>query len=356
MDPLTAPEPSQDCGPGSSFINPLRRALSTSTKGTTRGKQPAAGLRHKSSSSYPTAPTPASPTQANHLRRKPVPLPPSTGSPHSPKLPLNRGNSLKKPGHHLEETHRPQGNSNIGRSKTVQSRRPPQTHQTQGASTLDRSTSPSTTDELHYKGKGLRRASSLGGRYPGDMSHRPLDQIRKEQRAADRAPHLKVQKYPNTDTIDGLDSTTFGGVYHHGGPYDATLASRNHIKKYSPVEAVKDSNEKALQATPREYIEDSLRKHVPLQGTSFVPPGFPAMSGQVMMYEEGSDLQREREALGGAYKRYDFIVRQPTTRDTGHHQILLNGLTGDLTYCITIRISILLHTYAKSPVSPFNKY
>lgn len=139
------------------------------------------------------------------------------------------------------------------------------------------------------------------------MSHRPLDILKKEHRAADRAPHLRTRKNgPMTDTIDGLD--TIGGVYHHGGPYDATLASRNRNKQYAPVEAVKESNEEALRATPREYIQDSLTKHVPLQGTGTVPVGSSDMRGNVMNYEEGADLMREPDAQGGAYKRWDGIV------------------------------------------------
>lgn len=109
-----------------------------------------------------------------------------------------------------------------------------------------------------------------------------------------------------TDTIDSLD--TIGGVYHHGGPYDATLASRNRNKMYAPVEAVKESNMEALRATPREYIQDSLEKHVPLQGTGTIPAGARDMRGNVMDYEEGADLMREPDAKGGAYKRWEGIV------------------------------------------------
>ncbi|KAI8203832.1 hypothetical protein K4K54_005595 [Colletotrichum sp. SAR 10_86] len=162
----------------------------------------------------------------------------------------------------------------------------------------------------HNVPSGLRRSGSLNQRYNGDMSHRPLDMLKKEHRAADRAPHLRTRKNgPMTDTIDGLD--TIGGVYHHGGPYDATLASRNRNKQYAPVEAVKESNEEALRATPREYIQDSLTKHVPLQGTGTVPVGSSDMRGNVMNYEEGADLMREPDAQGGAYKRWDGIPYHP---------------------------------------------
>lgn len=138
------------------------------------------------------------------------------------------------------------------------------------------------------------------------MSHRPLDILRKEARAADRAPHLRRKQMPMTDTIDALD--TIGGMYHHGGPYDATLASRNRNKMYSPVAAVEDSNREALRATPRENIQDALLKKMPLQGTADIPSGERDISGNTINYEEGADLMREPDAVGGAYKRWDGIV------------------------------------------------
>ncbi|EPE06698.1 protein kinase [Ophiostoma piceae UAMH 11346] len=114
---------------------------------------------------------------------------------------------------------------------------------------------------------------------------------------------------PFADIIDRLDQS--GPAYHHGGPYDATLASVNVNKKKSPLEAVKESNLEALKATPREYIHDSLTKHVPLQGTAIVPPGMADWNGQIMDYKEGADLMREPDAAGGAYKRYDCFDYHP---------------------------------------------
>jgi len=87
------------------------------------------------------------------------------------------------------------------------------------------------------------------------------------------------------------------------------MKSKNTNKMYSPVEAVKDTNIEALKATPVEYLKDSLYKHVPLQGTAVVPPGEKDMGGRTMDYEEGADLMREKDAPGGAYKRWDHIVR-----------------------------------------------
>ncbi|KAJ6789623.1 hypothetical protein PWT90_09365 [Aphanocladium album] len=150
------------------------------------------------------------------------------------------------------------------------------------------------------------RNSALYQRFPGDMTHRPLDMIRRDTRAADRR-HRK--RFSEADTIDLLDNV--GPTYHHGGPYDATLASRNMNKMYSPVEAVRDSNMAALRATPQEYIQDSLVHHRPLQGTALIPSGGVDGRGNVMRYEEGADLMREPDAPGGAYKRYDFIKYHP---------------------------------------------
>jgi hypothetical protein len=112
-----------------------------------------------------------------------------------------------------------------------------------------------------------------------------------------------------TDTIDALD--TIGGTYHHGGPYDATLASRNRNKKYSPVAAVEESNREALRATPRANIQDSLNKKMPLQGTADIPSGERDFTGDTINYEEGADLMRERDAQGGAYKRWDDVQYHP---------------------------------------------
>jgi hypothetical protein len=142
------------------------------------------------------------------------------------------------------------------------------------------------------------------------MSHRPLDQIRKDAKAANRAPHLRKKHIPGADIIDTLDST-FGSPYHHGGPYDATLLSRNTDIKNSPVDAVRRSNAEALRATPRENIRDALDKHVPLQGTAVIPPGMQGHDGRRMEYEEGADLMREADAPGGAYKRWEGVVGTP---------------------------------------------
>ncbi|KAI1807026.1 hypothetical protein F4811DRAFT_507890 [Daldinia bambusicola] len=143
------------------------------------------------------------------------------------------------------------------------------------------------------------------------MSERPLEAIKRATKAADRAPHLRKKNRTGADTVDALDTTGFGGIYHHDGPYDATLAARNRDKRYAPVEAVKYGNMEALKATPRENVVDSLEHHVPLQGTATIPPGELDYGGHVMQYEEGADLMREEDAPGGPYKRWDHIKYHP---------------------------------------------
>jgi len=156
------------------------------------------------------------------------------------------------------------------------------------------------------KGTGLTRGGSLRERYPGDMSHRPLDAIRKDNKTAHRAPHLRKKNFQGADIIDRLDNT--GMSYHHEGPYDAANISRNLNYKYSPVAAVADSNEEALKATPRENIIDAVERHRPLEGTAIVPPGMQDRFGRTYDYQEGTDMQRE---AGGDYKRWPGVQYHP---------------------------------------------
>lgn len=156
-----------------------------------------------------------------------------------------------------------------------------------------------------------RRCSSLSERFPGDMSHRPLELLRRETKAANHAPHLKKKNIPGADTIDSLDNSAFGLLYHHGGPYDSTLLARNRNLKYAPIEALKSSNEEALKATPNHYIRDAVEKHIPLQGTATIPSGMRAFDGQILIYEDGADLMRESDAPGGAYRRWTDMRYHP---------------------------------------------
>lgn len=123
------------------------------------------------------------------------------------------------------------------------------------------------------------------------------------------------------DVIDRLDTSSFGGAYHHGGPYDAALRSYNLNPKFSPVAATKEGNRAAWDATPREAQLDALLKGRPLDGVGVVPPGHRAMNGQVMRYEEGPDLMREMSPGGGAYKRWPGLVRVSSFSPPLHYLI-----------------------------------
>ncbi|KAJ6172158.1 hypothetical protein N7470_001225 [Penicillium chermesinum] len=94
------------------------------------------------------------------------------------------------------------------------------------------------------------------------------------------------------DIIDQLDDAT-GFSYHHEGPYDAARPERNRVSNLSPLDAVKESNEEALRATPRDKIVDCLHSHRPLDGTAFFPPGTTDRDGQVYNYEEGTNMMNE---------------------------------------------------------------
>lgn len=296
LDPLHSPEPSQDTGIGSVAANFKRFSLADSTFPTFKDprdvKKPISSHRHRRS--YPTPPTSASPSRSHFHPSNPF----STAASQSfgqldspPRTPPRSSH-----GHHHRR------------------RYPPVSAVTRSPSSRSAQEVPARSDYQHQRSFStgsyeLTRRRSVAHRFPGDMTHRPLEILRKEARAADRAPHLRRKNMPHTDTIDALD--TIGGTYHHGGPYDAALKSRNRDKAYSPVAAVHDSNMEAIRATPREYLEDSLRKNMPLQGTAIIPSGVEDYQGNLMDYQEGADLMREPDAAGGAYKRWDGIEYHP---------------------------------------------
>jgi hypothetical protein len=131
-----------------------------------------------------------------------------------------------------------------------------------------------------------------------------LEIIRKDSKKAHRSPHLRKKHQPGPDIIDRLDPVIGGRPYHHEGPYDAALLSRNTRPEYSPVAALRDSNQEALKATPPENIKDALERHRPLDGVAAVPPGLPDRFGRTYNYEEGADLLHEDAGDGPGYKRW----------------------------------------------------
>lgn len=126
----------------------------------------------------------------------------------------------------------------------------------------------------------------------------PLSKIKEEHKNADKSLHIRRAIPP--DTIDTLDVSFLGyGPYHHEGPYDATLASRQ-VPGCAPLDAVKYTNSQALAATPRANIIDSLTRGVPLQGVGMVPPGVVGPGGQIFDYEE-DDIMKTQGRLGRWY-------------------------------------------------------
>ncbi|KAF2850769.1 hypothetical protein T440DRAFT_507846 [Plenodomus tracheiphilus IPT5] len=178
----------------------------------------------------------------------------------------------------------------------------PRNHRSEALGALNESRPRRSSNPVQptYQTSGLSRGGSLRERYPGDRSNRPLEQIRKEEKTAHRAPHLRKKNFQGADVIDRLDRAGIS-QYHHEGPYDAASLARNRIEKFSPVAAVRDSNEEALRATPEENIKDAITRHRPLEGVAIIPPGMPDRFGRVLHYQEGADLQREP---GGDYRRW----------------------------------------------------
>ena len=182
------------------------------------------------------------------------------------------------------------------------------------SSSLGRPSTEIPTSSARDSVDGTRsRGSSLGTRYPGDESNRPLDVIRRDSKKANRSPHLRKKQHIGVDQIDKLDSVG-PSLYHHGSAYDAASLARNRNPRDGPVWAVSSTNREALKATPREKVIDSLKSHRPLDGVAMTPPGLPDSDGRVLNYEEGADMMIEH---GGNYKRWPGVVRSAEPENLG---------------------------------------
>ena len=154
-----------------------------------------------------------------------------------------------------------------------------------------------------------RRGSSLSGKHPGDMSHRPLDTLAKEKALADKSRHSTRKHRIRPDSIDNLDDSSLNS-YHHGGPYDATLFARNNTHQ-SPLQATADTNAEALKATPKERVIDSIQGHRPLDGVANYAPGQMDRNGHTYNYEQGENMMTDLNPGGGAYKRWPGVQYHP---------------------------------------------
>lgn len=116
--------------------------------------------------------------------------------------------------------------------------------------------------------------------------------------------HRMSRVYP--DVIDQLDNV--GSVqYHHEGPYDAVYPERNRCSLGSPIEALKESNEETLRATPMYKIMDCIRHHRPLDGVAYYPPGTTDPQGHTYQYAEGDNMMAEIE---GSFVRTPGLVSE----------------------------------------------
>jgi hypothetical protein len=115
---------------------------------------------------------------------------------------------------------------------------------------------------------------------------------KKKSHRSHRHHHSSRKTRVNPDIIDRLDDVSTVR-YHHEGPYDAIYPERNRVSHRSPLEAVKDSNEETLRATPYYKIMDSIHRHRPLDGVAYYPPGTTDEEGQIYEYAEGDNMMTE---------------------------------------------------------------
>ncbi|MCJ1478719.1 hypothetical protein MMC13_007402 [Lambiella insularis] len=254
LDPLTAPAPSEETGPGTHYGSSF--APNTIPKSSSRIAE------DKKNPSVTTQPVGNS-------------SPSASASPRNNRYPHRQDPST-------------------GYNRIITRRR-----------SLDRPSTEIPTSSAAPLVTGRARGASLSSRFAGDESHRPLDIIKRETKIANRAPHLRKKHFVGPDSIDKLDDV--GGKYHHDGPFDATLLAKNTSYLTSPVEAVSATNEEALKATPREKVVDSIERHRPLDGVAVVPPGMTDSTGRTFDYQEGSDLMIEE----GNYRRWPGVKYLP---------------------------------------------
>nr|POF13035.1 hypothetical protein CFP56_10183 [Quercus suber] len=294
IDPFHAPEPSSETGLGSHFGNTFANT-GNSTSNATTGVKSAASLNTRD----PFDPATYKKAAANVS---------STAAEHNDPGFQAQGSKANVTSHTRAISGGVSGSGRHGGSPKEQFPK----HRTQATGGYDGSQSGNqsrTGPPPPYSGvadearSGRRRTSSLKERYPGDASGQPLDIIRKDSRKANRSPHLNKRHLPGADLVDRLDPALGGRAYHHEGPFDAALLSRNTDPKTAPINALETSNAEALKATPRENVRDAVEHHKPLDGVAVVPPGGTDRFGRTYNYQEGADVMHERGEDEG-YKRW----------------------------------------------------
>lgn len=308
LDPLTAPEPSQETGPGTHH---------NTTSGTSSRPRSSDSSAQNQSTSAPARRT------SGGNRTNPTPPPPPYAPPHQDRFPHRRehlpasavGSTTQRHGTSQPSTITPAstgGKSHSPRQSTDRASTAIPTSTTGHSSRFsgfdsDQASSQRSSTEVASAvtpspNTARPRSTSLLSRFEGDQSHRPLEIIKRDTKLANRAPHLRKKHHVGSDTIDILD--TVGGGYHHEGPFDATLLARNTAFASSPIAAVRGTNLETLKATPREMVHDSIQAHRPLDGVAMVPPGVLDRNGRMYQYEE-TNLMVEN---GGDYKRWPGVV------------------------------------------------
>ncbi|QDS67854.1 hypothetical protein FKW77_007601 [Venturia effusa] len=265
-DPLTAPEPSDETGPGTHF-----------------------GSTFVHSNSKP--------------RSNDLPTPPQSGTPVS----VRSNNPFRRASLDVPEKG---ASARVRASSDTSNRLSPPTSPRNGRHTgqyrKDAFDDRSRRSADHGHRRIASNASANSNRSRGDsLGERPLEFVKHEEKLAHRSPHLRKQHLPGTDTIDRLDVGP-AGQYHHEGPYDAALLARNTSWKSSPVAATMGVNKEALRATPVENIRDAIERHRPLDGVAAIPPGSEDRFGRRYDYKDENLMITE-----GNYKRWPGVEYHP---------------------------------------------
>ena len=267
LDPLNAPQPSEETGPGTSYNSTFPPGAAAKSSSQIEQEKRRAHIHTRSLDKDQTSPLTSSSPRRSHF-----PNAQESSSSHDERAPRE---------------------SSDGRLSSEVA-----------TSSVNRLSSDMPESSARPSGEGRRpRGSSLTARFPGDQTHKPLDIIRKESKKAHRAPHLRKDRHIGADSIDRL--AAIGGSYHHSGPYDPASLGRNWKRAEGPVDALSSTNEEALKATPQEKVLDSIRRHRPLDGVAMTAPGMPDPAGRILQYEEGSNMMI---ANGGNFKRWEGRV------------------------------------------------
>ncbi|KAF3481969.1 uncharacterized protein GIQ15_04728 [Arthroderma uncinatum] len=96
------------------------------------------------------------------------------------------------------------------------------------------------------------------------------------------------------DFVDKMD--TASEPYHHEGPFDFAARERIFLSDHPALQALQDSNEEDLKATPNDMILDSFHNHHPFDGVATFPPRSKSENGDLLSdpyyHQEERELRR----------------------------------------------------------------